>query len=161
MLSVGRGLRVRFHFCGIAPDVRLGEGECRDLPFRHARQKAALLLFGSKEDQGLRHADGLMGGEQRGQIPAVAAQHHRGAAVIGLRKAQALILDGHFNAEGAELRQAIENVLRDFARAIDFIGVHVLLQKSVQPLKKGVALIAILRFLERIGMQSAKGESAP
>ena len=119
------------------------------------------LLLGAEKHQRLRHADRLMRGEQRGQVAAIAAEQHRGAAVVRLRQAEPAVFDGDLDAERAELREAVEDVLRDFAGAIDLIGIDVLVEKAAEPLEKSVALVAVFGALERKRMQRRQSRSVP
>jgi hypothetical protein len=99
-----------------------------------------------------------MRGDQRSQIAAVASEQHRRAAVIRLRQAEPTVLDGNLDPERAKLREPVEDVLRDFAGAIDLVGIGVLLEKGLEPADKRVALIAVLRALEWIRMQRLKSK---
>ena len=111
-----RGLGVRLHLRGVGADLRLGEREGGDFAAGDARQETALLLLCAEEDERLRHADGLMRGEERGEVAAIAAEQHAGAAVIGLREAEAAVFGRDLDAEGAELREAGDDFIAGFRR---------------------------------------------
>jgi hypothetical protein len=70
-LVAGGGLDLR----GVGADVGFGEGEGGNLARGAAREEAAFLLFGAEDEEGLGHADGLVGREQRGEVAAVLPEH--------------------------------------------------------------------------------------
>ena len=77
----------------------------------------------------------------------MSAEQHRRAAIIGLRKPQAAILGRDFDAKGAELRQLVNDRLRDFASAIDFVRINFFAQKGFEGAEKSVSLIAVFEAL--------------
>ena len=74
---------------------RFRERERRDFTVRDARQEFSFLLFRAEQNQRLRHADGLVRGKKRGEIPIAAEQHCR-AAIVGLRKTEAAVAGSEF-----------------------------------------------------------------
>src|SRR5262249_28752078 len=73
---VGRGLRLFFLFRRTRPPFLLGERKCIFLSLRNPRKEPPFLLLGPEQDQRLRHTDGLMRRNQRGEITAIASEHH-------------------------------------------------------------------------------------
>ena len=76
---------------GIRAHVRLGEREGGDRPGGAAGQVPLLLLGRPEQLHRLRHPDGLVGGEQRGEVGVVAGHEHGGAGIIGLREAESAV----------------------------------------------------------------------
>src|SRR5947207_11987625 len=98
-VTFGSRLGMSEHGGGVGTSAGFRESEGGDLAGGHTRQIFAFLGFGSEENERLGHADGLMGREQRGQVTAVTAEQHRGAAIVGLGKSQAPVLRGNLDAE--------------------------------------------------------------
>ena len=136
------GFGVGFHLGGVGADLRLGEREGGDFAAGDAREEPALLLLGAEEDERLRDADGLMGGEEGGEVAAIAAEEHSGAAVVGLGEAEAAVFGEDLDAEGAEFGEAVDDFIGDFAGAVDFVGIDVLGEEIAEAGEKGVALVA-------------------
>ncbi len=134
-LAVGRWLCLRFHFCGIRADLYFREGERGNLAARDPRQKPALLLVGSKQNQRLRHADRLMRRKKRCEIAAKASQPAK------LRR--------NLNPERTHAREFLDHGLRDFAGAVDFIRINALFQKCFELLEKRSAVVAVFCALGR------------
>ena len=112
-------------------------------------KEAALLLLVAEEDERLRHANGLMRGEQRGEIAAETSEQHRRAAVVRLRKPEPAELLRNLDAKCAELREVVEDALRDLAGAIDLVGIDVLFEKCFERLEEFIAEFAIRDALQR------------
>ena len=84
MFAIRRRLGVGFHLAGITAHAGLSQREGRDLATGHPGQETAFLFLGAEDDQRLRDADGLMSGDERGEIAAETAENHRRAAIRGL-----------------------------------------------------------------------------
>ena len=144
MLAIGIQFCRRGHAGRIAADVRFSECECRNLAHGAAGQIFLLLLLGSEENQWLRRADGLMGGEQRGEVAAHATEKHGGARVVGLRESQPAVLGGNLDAEGSERGQLAKEFVRDFSVAINCIRIGMFVEQTLQAQNERISLIAIL-----------------
>src|SRR6185312_6962042 len=105
-----------------------GESEGRDFAARHSWQIFPLLLFGSEKEQWLRDTDRLMRGNERGQVCVPTTEQHGSATVVYLGQTEALVLLGNFHAKRAHREKFLDVFLRDFAGAIDLIGVNVIAQ---------------------------------
>ena len=147
MFSVGRRLGVGLHFRRIRADPRFRQGKGRNFPLRHAREELSFLNLVAEKDERLRHANGLVCGNQRREIAAVAAQQNRGPAIIRLRQAEPAVARRNLYAEGAHGGEFPDGLRRDFAGPVDFIRVNLLTQKFFKPLQKCVTLIAVFGLL--------------
>ncbi len=143
--------RARFHLRRIGPDVRFGEGEGRNLALRATREEPSLLFLRAEDEERLRHPDGLVGGEQGGEVAAMGTKQHRGARVVRLRKTKPAVFPRDLDPEGAEFRQTADDPVGDLARAVDLIGIDLVFQKGLEPREKGVALVLVLDRLRREG----------
>ena len=114
---------------------------------RDARQIFLLLFFRAEEQQRLRNADRLVGGDERGQVRVPTAEEHRGPAVIDLRQTEAAVLLRNLDRESAHCEQVVDILLRDFAGAIDLIRVHVCFEIGTKLGKEALAGGAIFRAL--------------
>ncbi len=146
--AIRRRVGAQTHRGRIGPGVRFRERKGRDLVARHARQIFLFLLLRAEKQQRLRHADRLMGGDERGQVCVPTAEQHRGPAIIHLRQTEAAVLLGNLDRESAHREEVVDILLRDFAGAIDFIGVHVRFEISPQfgekPFARGAIFGALL-----------------
>ena len=149
MFSVRRRLGVRGHRRRIGANVRFRERERRNFPARDARQVFLLLRLGAEQNQRLRHADGLMRRNQRRQIAAPTAEQHRRAAIIRLRQTKPAVFRRNFDSKRAEPREFVNHRLRNFARAVNFVGINFFAQQRFQLFEKRVALIAVFGALNR------------
>src|SRR5438445_111640 len=84
------------------------EGEGRNGALGEAREVALLLLFGPEQLERLGHADRLVGGEQRGDRAVDAGHETDGARVAVLREAESPVFPRDFDAEGAQLPEAVD-----------------------------------------------------
>ena len=74
-----------------------------------------------------------MRGEQRGEIAAITAEQHRGAANSWFAKGRARRSSVEILMPNApSSAEPVDDVLRNFARAIDFVRVHLLAQKRFE-----------------------------
>ncbi len=90
-----------------------------------------------------------MRGNKRGEIRVPAAEQHRRAPVIHLRQTKPAVLRRNFHTERAHCEEVVDVVLRNFAGAIDLIGIHVFAQIFLQTAEKLFARRAVLRALLR------------
>jgi hypothetical protein len=100
-----------------------------------------------------------VGRNQRREIAAVTAKHHRRSAVIRLREAQPAKLRRYFNTEGAHAREAVNYLLWDFASPVDLIWINVLFQKCFELQEKWTTVIAVFRTLHRKWMNPSEIKS--
>ena len=146
---VRRGFGASLHCGRIGADTGFREGEGGDFARRDARKEFAFLFLGAEQDQRLRHADGLMRGEQRREIAAIAAQQHGRATVIGLRQAEPTVSRGHLDPKRTHRRQIADHRGRNLARAINLVRIDPCAEKRFQLFEESVALIAVLGALFR------------
>ena len=59
----------------------------------------------------MRHADGLVRGQQRGEVPAIASEQDRGAGIDLLGQAEASVFPRDFDAESAESGEPLNDVV--------------------------------------------------
>ena len=117
---------------GSEPDARLGQGEGRDLAGGAAGQVLLLELLGAEGLERLRDADRLVRGEQRAEVAAVAADQRHHAVVLDVREAEPAVLRRDLHPEGAEVPQAVEDLLRVLAGAVDLRGVDLVPEEVVE-----------------------------
>ncbi len=144
----------------VGADVGFGQGERGNLAFCKPGQVFALLFLSAKQDQRLRDADRLMRGDQRGEIAAITAEQHAGAAIVGLRKTESAILRRDLNAECAHPAQFGQDLVGDFAGPVDFVRIDFFAKEFLQRAEEGIALVAIFRALPRVGMKRTEVEMA-
>ena len=123
---------MRLHARGIRADAVLRECESRDRAPRNTWEKAALLFFSSEQKQRLRHADRLMRGQKRRDAPAITSHQDGGTRVGLLAQAEASIFPRDLDPEGTERRETFDNTVRDFAIAVDLIGIGMLFQERFE-----------------------------
>ena len=121
--SVGSARKLMF--AGSEPAFDLRQREGGDFLARDPRQIFPLLLFRAEKQQRLRHADRLVRGNERGQIRIPTAEQHRGAAIIDLRQTKPAVFLRDFDAERAHREKVVDVLLRNFAGAIDLVGIDV------------------------------------
>ena len=112
--------------------MRFGEGECGDLPASHARQIFSFLFFRPEKQERLRYADGLMSGDERGDVSVPTTEQNGRAPIIELRQTETAVLLRDFDSKGADLGQAGEIFGRNFAGAIDLVRIDMLAQISFE-----------------------------
>src|SRR5581483_7903605 len=116
----------------IGADVWLGQRERRDRAARAAREVLPLLLGRAEELQRLRDADRLVGGQQRGDVRIVAADELHRRRVLTHGEPEPAVLLRDLDAEGAELPEPVDDLLRVLARLVDRDGVDLLAQERLQ-----------------------------
>lgn len=129
MLAIPRSLGARCELTRIGANRWFGQGEGGDFSPRASREKPLLLLLRSKESDRLGNADRLMGRQQRRSIGAVRTDHLHDTHVLVMGQAESGVLSADLHAEGAEFRQAIEDVLWVLAGPIDRDGIDLSFQK--------------------------------
>src|SRR5439155_2563148 len=97
-----------------------------------------------------------MCGNQRGDIAVPTAEQNRRTTIVILREPETAILRRHFNAEGADRRQAGEILRRNFSRAIVLIWINLLAQIGFELLQKRIANLSIFRALGRERINAAE-----
>ena len=118
---------------GSEPTLFSVSAKAEDLAPRDTWEEAALLFFRSEQKQRLRHADRLMRGQKRRDAPAITSDEDGGTRVDLLAQAEASVLPRDLDAECAERGETFDDVVRDFAIAIDLIGVGMLFQERFEP----------------------------
>src|ERR1700730_15427782 len=118
--------------------MSFGEVERGNFTPRHPRQIFFLLLLRPEEQKRLRHADGLMGGNERGHISIPTAQQDRGASVLELRQPETTVLRRDLDSKGADCGQALEIFWRNLAGAIDLVRIDMFPQIRFELLQKGL-----------------------
>src|SRR5438309_11036902 len=79
----------------------------------------------------------------------VAGEHHGSATIIGLGEAQAAVARRNFDAEGAHLSEAVDDLPREFTGAINFVRVHMLAEEGSQFLQKDITRSTVFDALFR------------
>src|ERR1043166_7359801 len=92
-----------------------------------------------------------MRGNERGQILVPTAEQHRGAPIIDLRQTKPAELARDFYPERTELEEIVDVLLRNFAGAIDLIGVNFVAQVIFELGQKIRARLSIFSALLRPG----------
>src|SRR5439155_12258926 len=109
-----------------------------------------LLLFCAEEQQWLRNADRLMRRNERSEICIPTAEQHRRAPVIHLRQTEPAVLLRNFHAKGTHREKIVDVLLRNFAGAIDLVGVdifaEIFFQAAEEFLPRGAVFSALLRI---------------
>jgi hypothetical protein len=117
----------------------------------------------------VRHTDGLVSGNQSSGVATPAAQKHGHPAVIGLGKTESPQFGRDFYPKATHAGELRDDLLRDFAGAVNFLGVHMFAQIWFEAGEKLIALQALLRALcgegvdcgeIKISHKKAAGETA-
>lgn len=103
----------------VGADVRLGEEEGRDVGAGTARQEDVLLLLGAEELQRLRYADRLVRRQQGADRRARGADEGERLVVVHLGEAEASVLGVDLHAEGADVLEAVDDLVGDLCLALD------------------------------------------
>ena len=101
-------------------------------PARDARQIFSFLRLGAEQNQRLRHADGLVRGNQRRRDCRTNCRAASPRGNNSSAKAQPAIFRRNFDAERAEPCEFVNHRLRDFAGAVNFIGINFFAQQRFQ-----------------------------
>ncbi len=107
---------------GIAAHIGFGEQEGRDLADT-ARQELPLLLRGAEQLHRLRHADGLVRGEQGADRWVGRGDDHQSAVVVDRGQPEAAVLRGDLDAEGADVLEPVDHLVRDPRVPLDLASV--------------------------------------
>ena len=142
----------RLHRRWIGPDAVFGQGECGDRTFGETGEILFLLRLVAEHFERLGNADRLMRGEQCGQRAIDRRNELDRLHVRELRQAEPPVLAGNLDAEGAELPQALNHVLGDFAFPIDAVGVDVLAQEPLELVEERLGAGDFVRILFGVGM---------
>ena len=137
------------HAGGVGADFFFGEGEGGDSSGGAACEVLFLLRLGAEDEQWLGQADGLVGGKQGGQVPAVAAEDHGGAGVIGLGEAEAAVFFRNLDAEGAHLGEAFEDAVGNLPFPVDGVGIGLVIEEGAELFQEDIAFAFVLRWLDR------------
>ena len=147
---------------GSEPTCGLGEGEGGDLAGGAARQVLLLQRVAAEELERLGDADRLVRREQGREVAVDAAEelHHR--LVLGRGEAEAAVLLGDLHAEGAQLAQPVEHVLRVLAGGVDLHRVDLVAQQLLDRLEEGPELGPLLVLVagQREGVDQVEPEVA-
>ncbi len=131
VLAVGSLLGRGSHARRVGAGGGLGQREGRDLARGAARQEALLLLLAAEELDRLRHADRLVGRQQRGQVAVAAADQPHDLVVLDVAEALPAVFLGDLHAEGAQPPQAVQHGFGVLAGAVDLGRVDLVLQERL------------------------------
>lgn len=160
MFSVGRwGGRGR-HASRVRAHLGLGQRERRNRALGETGQVFAFLLLGAEKQKRLRHANALVRGEKRRGRGAVRAHERQRAVVVDLRKPKPAISFWDLHAKGAKLGQALHDLGRYLAAAIDGVGVDFGHEKIPHAGQVGVADLAVVLALLGVGVNRRASELA-
>ena len=159
-LPSGGGDGARLHLGGIGADARLGQRERGDRALGEARQVLLLLLRRAEELQRLRHADRLVRGEPGHARRAPGGDEADGAVVVRRAEPEAAVLLRDLHAPGAELVEALEELVVVLALPVDLVGVDVLGEEALELRQELVRLGLVRRRLLGEGMDQIEIELA-
>ena len=144
-LSVLGGHGQRFHGSGVRPDPRFSERERRDRPPREAREVLLLLGVRAEHLERLRHADGLVRGEQGGERTVHRRDEFDRFHVRELRQAQPAVLARDLDAERSQVAQARDHSVGDLSLPVDPVGVDVVAHEPRELVEKRLRARDLLR----------------
>jgi hypothetical protein len=159
VVALGRRRRGRAQPGRVGADVGLGEQERGDLALGQAGQELLLLFLGAEQLERLRHADGLVGRDERGERRVGRTDEHQGPAVVQIGQAQAAILRIDLHAERAELGQSGQDLVRDAGVALDLPAVDVR-DERLERLQVRLAPRGLLRVRTRPRIDQPEREAA-
>ena len=93
---------------GIGADLVLREGKGSDCTFGHIGQKLFLLFFCAVTKEGLGQTNGLVGGEQGGEVATAGSQEFGRPGVGGLAEAKTAVLLGYLDPKGTDFGKFLE-----------------------------------------------------
>ena len=120
----------------------------------------ALLLLGAEEAQRLGQADRLVRGQQRRDRRVPRAGHGQRLVVVDLAQPEPAVLLGDLHAEGAQLLEALDDVLGDLRLALDLLPVDVLGEEGAEALEERLALLDRGRVELRLRVDQVEAEVA-
>ena len=127
---------------------------------REPGQVPLLLLGGAEQLERRRHADGLRGREQRGQVAVLAGDEGDRAGVAVLAEAETAVLGGDLDAERADIAERADDVAGDLPLAVDHVAVHPLLHEPLEPLHERSGALQVGRIRGRERMDQVEAERA-
>jgi hypothetical protein len=92
---------------------------------RESGQVALLLLLGAEVEHRHGHADALVRREESPRRRAARSHDRQRADVRQIREPEPAVLPRDLDAEGAELREPVEHLLRDPALSVDGVAIDV------------------------------------
>src|SRR5213082_2341006 len=108
-----------------------------------ARQVPLLLLRGAEHLERLRHTERLVRREERGDRAVDRGHQGDGTHVGELRQAEPAVFSGNLDSECAQLAQALNHRLGDFAFTVDAVRIDVLPQEQIEDeARRGPFLLA-------------------
>src|SRR6185503_3293850 len=111
--------------------------ERRDRAFGETREVFLFLRVRPEHLERLRDADRLMRRKQRRERAVDRRDQLDGFHVRQLRQSQPAVLAWNLDPERAEVAESLNDALRDFALAVDLVGIDVLTEEAFEFVEEG------------------------
>ncbi|CAB4956091.1 unannotated protein [freshwater metagenome] len=144
----------------VGADVGLRQEEGGDVVLGDLREPLLLLLLRAGDHQRLGDADGLVRGEEGAEGAVPGADHGQGAVVVDLGEPEAAVLLRDLHAEGAELLEPVDDLVRDLRVALDLEVIDLVGQEALELLEEDLAARRLLGVVRRQRVHQVEAEVA-